>query len=271
MRTIKGFSFLVILLMSSTLIAQVNFEAKISKDSIGLYETIQVDFEISQDEDRFTPPDFNDFKVVSGPNKAISNSWINGERTYKKTFTYKIIPKKEGELLISKAQISIGAKTFETQPLKVMVSHSSKSEANSRLEADSKREVDVHLVAQISDNTIGLGQSTEVTYKLYVSQSVGISNWKPLEKQKYINFTSQDIEMSPMEVKTEKFNGEMYRYVILNKVKLTSKAIGDFKIDALKLNVTVEVPSKKKDIFGGRVMETLNMNIKSEPLEIIVK
>ena len=34
--------------------------------------------------DFFTPPDFSGFRVVGGPNQSISNSWVNGKRSFSK-------------------------------------------------------------------------------------------------------------------------------------------------------------------------------------------
>ena len=39
---------------------------------------------MNKDGDNFTPPDFSGFEVVGGPNQSISNSWINGVRSFSK-------------------------------------------------------------------------------------------------------------------------------------------------------------------------------------------
>ena len=87
MKFIKHISILLILLVTSIVSAQVKFEAKVSKQKLGVNERLRVDFEMNQDGDNFTPPDFSNFTVVGGPNQAVSNSWINGVRSFKKTRT----------------------------------------------------------------------------------------------------------------------------------------------------------------------------------------
>ncbi|WP_460220199.1 hypothetical protein [Psychroserpens sp. MEBiC05023] len=129
----------------------------------------------------------------------------------------------------------------------------------------------VYLVAEVSNETVSVGQTTEVTYKLYVSQSTGVSNWKELQKPEYKGFESSEIVVEPMQVKTEKFKGETHRYVILNKTKLTSKEKGTFLFDPLKLNVTIEIFSDDRSTNEGLKKETLNKDLISEPIKIIVK
>lgn len=88
MKIKKHISFIILMLVTGFTFSQVKFEAKVSKSTLGINERLRVDFEMNQDGDNFNPPDFNGFTVVGGPNQAVSNSWINGVRTYKKTFSY---------------------------------------------------------------------------------------------------------------------------------------------------------------------------------------
>lgn len=94
MKLVKHISIIFFILITSMASAQVKFEAKVSKKSLGVNERLRIDFEMNKDGDNFTPPDFSSFNV-SGPNQSVSNSWINGVRTYKKTYTYFLTPKSE--------------------------------------------------------------------------------------------------------------------------------------------------------------------------------
>ena len=105
MKFIKNISILLVL-VTSIASAQVTFEAKASKQKLGINERLRIDFEMNQDGDNFNPPDFSNFTVVGGPNQAVSNSWINGVRTYKKTYSYFLAPKKQGIFNIAQATIS---------------------------------------------------------------------------------------------------------------------------------------------------------------------
>src|SRR5690606_6729072 len=121
MKLLKHISLLIILLATTILSAQVKFEAKVSKNKLGVNERLRIDFEMNQDGDNFNPPSFSDFTVIGGPNQAVSNSWINGVRTYQKTYSYFLAPKKQGNFTISQATITIDGETYKTTPIQVVV------------------------------------------------------------------------------------------------------------------------------------------------------
>ena len=74
MNFIKHIAVVLILLVSCTSYSQVKFEAKVSKNKLGVNERLRIDFEMNQDGDHFNPPDFSNFTVVGGPNQSVSNS-----------------------------------------------------------------------------------------------------------------------------------------------------------------------------------------------------
>ena len=104
---ITHIAIIVVLFVSSITYAQVKFEAKVSKNKLGVNERLRIDFEMNQDGDHFNPPDFSNFTVVGGPNQSVSNSWINGVRSYSKTYSYFLAPKKQGNFTIDQASITI--------------------------------------------------------------------------------------------------------------------------------------------------------------------
>ena len=84
----KKIVFLFILFIQSITFAQVKFEAKVSKSSVGLNERIQISFSINEDADNFTEPNFEGFSVVGGPFQSTNFSWINGVKSFNRSYTY---------------------------------------------------------------------------------------------------------------------------------------------------------------------------------------
>jgi hypothetical protein len=56
----------LLLLCCNGLWAQVQFEAKVSKTTLGLNERLRIDFTMNDDGDNFSPPSFEGFRVVGG-------------------------------------------------------------------------------------------------------------------------------------------------------------------------------------------------------------
>ena len=99
--------------------AQVTFEAKVSKKRLGLNERLRVDFEMNENGDNFNPPSFSNFLVVSGPQQAVSRSWVNGVQSFSKTYTYFLTPKMKGKVTIGQALSLLGARYTKLLQLKL--------------------------------------------------------------------------------------------------------------------------------------------------------
>ncbi|MBL4887906.1 MAG: BatD family protein [Flavobacteriaceae bacterium] len=158
-------TYLIFLLATCFASAQVKFEAKVSKKSLGINERLRVDFEMNQDGDNFTPPTFKGFKVIGGPNQSISNSWINGKRSYSKIYSYFLTPKSRGTFTISQATIQIGGETYKSLPINVVVT-AAVTKPKDGNNADFVASENVHLVAEVSNTNPYLNEAITVVYKL---------------------------------------------------------------------------------------------------------
>jgi len=258
------------MLLASMVFAQTTFEAKVSKKKLGKNERLRIDFKMNKDGDNFNPPDFVNFDVVMGPNTSVSNSWLNGVRSYEKTYSYFLLPKKQGNLKIGQASIEIDGKIFKSDPIRVLVTAPVKR-PNDPYNRDEIAAENIHLVAEVSKSNPYLNEAITVVYKLYVSQNTGVSNWRESKNPEYNDFWSQNIDIKGLQVRNGKYNGEDYRYVILRKTVLYPQKIGKLDIEPLSLDVTVEVPTNRRDIFGGRHMAQVNRNISAGKRTINVK
>ena len=88
-RILHVFLFLVCF---QNIVAQVQFECKVSKTTLGLNETLRVDFSMNADGDNFSTPNFEGFRIVGGPSQQISQSWINGRSSFNKAYSYYLLP-----------------------------------------------------------------------------------------------------------------------------------------------------------------------------------
>lgn len=271
MKLIKHITLLLIVLGTSIASAQIKFEAKVSKTKLGINERLRVNFEMNKDGDNFNPPDFNGFTVVGGPNTSVSQSWLNGKRSYKKTYSYFLAPKKRGQFKITQATIEIDGEVYKTQVVKVNVTAAVKR-PNDPDNAENVASENIHLVAEISKPNPYLNEAITVVYKLYVSQNTGVSNWREIDNPRYNDFWSQNINIKGLKIKNGSYNGDdNYRYVILRKTVLYPQKTGELEIEPLSLDVTVEVPTKRRDIFGGRLMTQVNKRVSAGSRTIHVK
>lgn len=269
----KSFLFLLtFVLCSIAATAQVQFDAKVSKKTLGINERLRIDFEMNQDGDNFRPPNFNGFRVVGGPNQSISNSWINGKRSFSKTYSYFLSPQTRGKITIAQATIEIEGEIYKTLPVEIEVTAAVEAPKDGN-NADYVASENVHLVAEVSNANPYLNEALTVTYKLYVSHDVSItSQWREIDTPKYADFWSQNIDnQNNFKVSEGKYNGQDYRFVILRTTVLYPQKTGELEIEPLTLDIPIDVQGNRRDIFGRRVMERVNKTISAGKRTINVK
>ncbi len=258
------------LCLSNLVLGQVSFEAKASKTKLGINERLRVDFQMNQDGDNFRPPSFDSFRVVGGPNQSVSNSWVNGKRSYSKTYSYFLEPTRRGTFTIGQAEITIDGEIYKTVPIEVEV-----TEAVDRPTDGNNSEFiaaeNLHLVAEVSNTNPYLNEPITVVYKLYVSPRITVSNWREIDVPTYGDFWSQNIDIRELSVKNGEFRGEPYRYVELRKTILYPQKTGELEIEPLALSVSVEVPTERRSFFGGRIYTTVDRTVAAGSRTINVK
>lgn len=262
--------FVALFLFASPTFAQVKFVAKVSKEKLGINERLRVDFEMNKDGDNFQPPNFAGFRVVAGPNQSVSNMWINGQRTYSKTFTYFLSPTARGKFAIGQASIEIDGEIYKTVPIDIeivaAVDQPSDGDNNELIS-----EGDIHLVAEISKPNPYLNEAITVTYKLYVSPETSVSGWRVMDNPKFVDFWSQNIDSPQLNVQEGTYQGRPYRYAILRSTVLYPQKSGKLEIEALSLDVQVDVRTNRRDIFGRPFMTRINRTLTSGTRTIDVK
>lgn len=269
----KSFIGILFLLMTCTAMqAQISFDTKLSKKRLGMNERLRVDFEMNQDGDNFTPPSFDGFRVVGGPNQAISNSWINGKRSYSKTYSYFLSPQSKGNFTIGQATIEVSGQTYKTTPVAVTVTSARKIPKDGN-NLDYVASENVHLVAELSKTSPYVNEAITVTYKMYVSHDVSItSNWREIDTPKYADFWSQNIDnKGNYKIYEGQYQGEDYRYVVLRTTLLYPQKSGELEIEPLTLDVPIDVPGSRRDLFGRRMMSRVNKTISAGKRTIKVK
>ena len=248
----------------------VSFKVVLSKSSMGINERIRVDFVMNKDGDNFVPPSFEDFRVVMGPSQAISSSWVNGVRSFSKTFSYTIAPTRKGSLTIAQAQIEIDGKTYKTSAQKVTVTDAVKKPSEDMTAEDVANE-NLYLVAEVSNANPYLNEMVTVVYKLYVGADISVTNFRPADNPTFNNFWNQDIPVTQYTFQSGTYNGKPMQYVALKKVVLYPQKSGELQLEPLVLDITAEVPTNRRDFFGGRLYAQTNKTVTAGNRVIQVK
>lgn len=241
--------------LSLSMYAQVTFETQLSKNRLGVNERLRVSFKMNQNGDNFIPPTFEGFSVAGGPNQSVSNSWVNGVRSFSKSYTYFLTPSKKGRLVIGQASIQIDGETYKTSPKTVDVTSAVNNPNSPQSQANAIAAQNLHLVAELSKSNPYINEAITVIYKLYFSSEISVSNVNEVEMPKYSDFWSHMIPIQKLEIKRGEYKGQPYNYVTWRKTVLYPQKEGKLVLDPLTLNVSVDVPTNRRDFFGNRVYQ----------------
>jgi hypothetical protein len=263
--------YLVLLLLSfHGLWAQVQFETKVSKNTLGLNERLRVDFVMNIDGDNFDEPSFDGFRVIAGPSQQVSQSWVNGRSSFEKIYSYYLIPNQKGNLVIKQATIEYNGQVYKTSPVRINVTaavEQPKDPNDTSISADNN----LYLVADISKTNPYLNEPITVVYKLYFSYNIGIDRWQELNKPKYNDFWSQNIEIKQLVPEEGMFKGEKFRYVVLKKTVLYPQKSGKLTIEPLSLDIDVKLPTNRRNMFGEMLIKEDSKRVSAGAKTITVK
>jgi len=261
--------------------ADVRFEAKLSHSRVQVGQRFQVSFTVNENGQKFVPPPFYKFNVLSGPNRSSSMQYVNGKVSKSLTISYVLQAKEVGTFKIGGATILINGKEYKTDPIQVEVVKAAKNRgrtnSNRRRSASKAQNPDlkdmVFVKAIVDRNKVFVGEKVSATYKLYSRLTLtGLD----LEKLPALNgFWTQDIRTiyDQIELSREQINGQVYQTAELQKSVLYPQRTGDLEIDPMEIKVTAQINSGRRrsvfdQIFGS--YESKELVVGSQPLKIKV-
>lgn len=263
--------YLILLVLSfQGLWAQVQFEAKVSKNTLGLNERLRIDFVMNIDGDNFNEPFFEGFRVIAGPSQQVSQSWINGRSSFEKVYSYYLLPNQKGTLIIKQATIEYEGRIYKTSPIKVTVTaaiEQPKDPNDISVSADNN----LYLVADISKTNPYINEPITVVYKLYFGYNTAITNFRELSKPTYNDFWSQNIDIKQLVPEEGMFRGEKFPFVVLKKVVLYPQKSGKLTIEPLSLDIDVELPTNRRNMFGQMLVKQDSKRVSAGTKTISVK
>ena len=266
---VKHIQILFLIFNTLVLTSQVKFDATLSKSKLGLNERLRVDFVMNQNGDNFSPPSFENFQIIGGPNQSIKTQYINGERSFSKTYSYFLKPLKKGNLKIDQASIEIEGEIYKSLSLQVLItdSVSQTSESVTQYYNDD----DIELRALISNGSPFLNEPLTIIYKLYYKTPINISDASETETPNYKDFWSQTIRIPQLKVQREVYRGQNYNVVEWRKVVLYPQKSGELEISPLSLNLVLDVPTDKRDFFGNVIYDQTSQFISTGMRKINVR
>jgi len=262
----KWIYILLLLFAAGNLQAQVDFRTRVSKYKLKTNERLRVNFEVSTqsgsvDERSFVPPNFSNFHKLMGPIMAQEIRTINRKTSAKLTYSYVLQPVKKGKFTIGSAQIVVDGKKYTTKPLNIVVEQGSvvpktnpgDDHKTNNISVNDKVEKPI-VVTEINKTNPYVNEAVLLTYKLYIPQQYGVSNYNETTQPQYNGFWVQNLSKTVDGPYRGDLNGKPYIYYILRKKLLFPQHDGKLTIKPLNLEIDLQVPVVR-NFFGMRVRD----------------
>ena len=259
---------LTLLICSAQLKAddEITFTAK-APSSVIMGGQFEVAYTINTNKvNDFRAPSFDDFDVLIGPSRSVQSytSIVNGKTSHvnNMTYTYILMPRKEGTYKLPGASVTIKGKSYTSNALSIKVlpddgSSNQSSSSRGRNQQDVSRSSnqvtgkDIFLVGQLSKTKASEQEAVLLTYKLYVA-SVSVSSIRPVKIPDFNGFHSQELDLSNSNRwDLENYKGRNYRTAVLQQVVLFPQRSGQINIEPAEYEVAIEQPMEFEDPFDA--------------------
>ncbi len=222
-----------------------------------------------------------DFQLVWGPQTGTSSSFsmINGKttRSTQTSYTYVLMPRKEGTFQLPAASAKVGNKTL-TSPVKtIKVAKSGASSASSNPTQQNAYSVsgeDLFMRLEVSKSRVVIGEPFTASIRLY--QRVNIAGYEDFRLPSFDGFWSQ-VVAAPQEIQfqRETVGEEIYNVATIRSYTLIPQQSGDLVIDPSELVCVLRVRSRSTagsifDSFFQDDYNTIRKRVSTKPVTIRV-
>jgi len=273
---------LPLLLFAGFVFAQEKFTASVTKTTVGTGEQFEVSFSTDANGDRFTPPTFTGFQVLSGPNESTSMTSINGNTSMSTSVSYILMAVKEGDFTIGAASIIVNGRRLTTNPIRLKVVKGQPVPQNNAPQGQPDESVTapagadlsklLFIKAEVSKTNVYQGEQITLRYRIY--SRVDILQNQIDKIPDLTGFWNEEIK-GPQQIQMhpENYKGATYQVADIKKVILFPEHSGNITIDPFIMTFVVRQPVQSRDIidqFFGAYKE-VKYQAKSAPVTIHVK
>lgn len=252
--------------------------------AVALDEQFNLTFTINDDK----PESFHwdcprDFKLVWGPQTGSSTSisMVNGKTTKSVThsYTYILMPVKEGEFTIPAASAKTRKGSLSSKPFAIKVAKGGASSASSHPSSSNAYAIsseDIFLTMSLSRRDVVVGQPITATIKLY--ERVGVAGFEDVRFPSFDGFWSQALEApSNVNFQRETVGDQIYNAAVLRSFSIIPQQAGDLEIDPAELVCLVRVRNNRAssgsllDSFFQDEYSTVRKRVSTKPVTVHVK
>ncbi len=255
----------------------VEFKAS-APERVIMGKPFQLTYSVNQRAKDLRAPEFTDFDYVAGPytSQSSSTTFTNGKRTstFNLTYTYTLMPNKEGSFTIPPATIKVDGDQYTSNGVRITVlppdqptnqaTASSQGTQNNQTKTERQQTETSNVASEnifmrtlVSKTKVHEQEAILLSYKIYFA-GVDVTQMTPNTRlPEFKGFLKQELELGEIQTDLEHYNGRNYQTAILYRTLLFPQRSGDITIDpahfeaALRVQNRAQVRSIFDDFFGS--------------------
>lgn len=251
---------------------EVEFKASAPAQVI-MGRPFQLTYSVNQRAKDLRAPEFVDFDYIAGPytSQSSSTSFVNGKRTssFTLTYTYTLMPNKEGTFTIPAATIKVDSEQYTSNGVRIAVLPPDQPTANQpsndnntgvtsqQRETANVTEGNIFLRTLVSKTKVHEQEAILLSYKLYFA-GVDVAQFTNNTRlPEFKGFLKQELEVGEIQTELEHYNGRNYQTAILYRTLLFPQRSGDITIDPAQFEAVLRVQNRAQvrsifdDFFGS--------------------
>lgn len=259
------FTFLLLYSYTSFLAQKVTVQVSSNKVQVG--SPFQIVFTANAQPSTYTPPNFKDFDVFSGPNTSQSMQYVNGAMSQSFSISFLIAAKKEGKFQIGSMVFTFNGQNVGSSPVNIEATkgavpagqqqqQQTQTAQNPGEQATKSSGEDVFVKTSVSKSKCYIGEQIMVTHKIY--SRFDLRGFQNVKFPAYNGFWSQQPEGVPnVQLQIENVDGVNYYVGEFNRTYIFPQRTGELTIDPCEVECVVRKQSNKKprnifeQFFGG--------------------
>lgn len=221
----------------------------------------QLTYSVNQRAKDLRAPEFVDFDYIAGPytSQSSSTSFVNGKRTssFTLTYTYTLIPNKEGTFTLPPATIKVDGQQYTSNGVRITVlppdqpsnvsTASQQSNANASTqprEATNANAENIFMRTLVSKTKVHEQEVILLTYKLYFA-GVDVAQFTNNTRlPEFKGFLKQELEIGEIQTELEHYNGRNYQTAVIYRTLLFPQRSGDIVIDPAQFEAVLRVQNR---------------------------
>ena len=241
----------------------------------------QLIYTVNADGDNLRAPDFQFFEILAGPFTSKSSSYqiINGKTSssVQNTFTYTLMPQKEGTFKIPAASINVNGQKVLSNNIAIKALPENKApkgqqrslngggeERQQPSRATGVSDQNVFVRMNVSKTNVYEQEALMVTYKLYTL--LDIAQFTDMRFPDFQGFLKQEIEQPKnKQLSYESYNGKNYGTVVLYQALLFPQRTGEIQIGKATFTAVLRIQERSQgrsifdDFFDSYTNVSKNM------------